>query len=112
MNICPDQHRPVPAHRPSAACTAEDSIFADEVWAKVGEQICLKCHHIDGDAADSEFLLRTTVSNRGALRHNLAAFLKVARVKKDGKSLLLLKATGGLDPFWAEEGVGRHEGAA
>ena len=38
-------------------CLIEDRFFAEEVWAKVGERTCLRCHHKNGDAADSGFLL-------------------------------------------------------
>ncbi len=31
-------------------CLAVDRFFADEVWAKVGERTCLKCHNAKGDA--------------------------------------------------------------
>ncbi len=47
------------AHR-GPECLAADNFFADEVWVKVGERTCLKCHNAKGDASDSEFLLRDT----------------------------------------------------
>ena len=83
------------------ACLAADSFFADEVWAKVGERTCLKCHNVKGDASESEFLLRNSANDKAnraaAMRHNLKAFQRVAAEKKDGKSLLLSKIAGGLD---------------
>lgn len=83
------------------ACLAADSFFAEEVWAKVGERTCLKCHNLKGDASDSQFLLRDTAGDKAnresALRHNRQAFQRVAAAKEDGKSLLLSKITGGLD---------------
>ena len=82
-------------------CLAVDNFFADEVWAKVGERTCLKCHNTKGDASDSEFLLRDTVRDRAkrvdALRHNRAAFQRVAVAMEDGKSQLLSKIRGDLD---------------
>ena len=82
-------------------CLATDRFFADDVWAKVGERTCLKCHNVKGDASDSEFLLRDTTSDKAnrkaSLQHNCEAFQRVAAAKKDGKSLLLSKITGGLD---------------
>lgn len=82
-------------------CLAADNFFADEVWAKVGEQTCLKCHNIKGDASDSEFLLRSTADSRAerkaALRHNCESFRRVALAKDGDKSLLLAKIAGGLD---------------
>ncbi|MEK6238013.1 MAG: DUF1549 domain-containing protein, partial [Planctomycetales bacterium] len=87
------------AHR-GPACLAADTYFAEEVWAKVGERTCLKCHNIKGDAADSEFLLRDAsdqANREAARRHNLAAFQRVASAEEDGKSLLLSKIRGELD---------------
>lgn len=83
------------------ACLTPDSYFADEVWAKVGERTCLKCHNVKGDASDSDFLLRDAASDKAnraaAMRHNCEAFQRVAAAKEEGKSLLLSKITGGLD---------------
>ncbi len=88
------------AHR-GPACLAEDKFFAEEVWAKVGERTCLKCHNTKGDASDSDFLLRDAASDRAnraaAMDHNRAAFERVAAAKEDGESLLLVKITGGLE---------------
>ncbi len=82
-------------------CVAVDNFFADEVWAKVGERTCLKCHNAKGDASDSEFLLQDTVRDRAervaALGHNRAAFQRVAVAMEDGKSRLLSKIRGDLD---------------
>lgn len=78
-------------------CTAVDSFFADEVWAKVGERSCLKCHHADGDAADSAFLLQPTHSSRRSLHENRAAFVRLAKTGQEETSRLLWKATGGGD---------------
>ena len=78
-------------------CLAVDNFFADEVWAKVGERTCLKCHRAGGDAADSEFLLQPTTRNRNALGENRDGFRRIAASVEDGKSLLLVKVGGGLD---------------
>lgn len=82
-------------------CLAIDCFFADEVWAKIGERSCLKCHNAKGDASDSKFLLQDTARNRerraDALRHNRTAFKRMADAREDDKSRLLAKATGGLD---------------
>ena len=32
---------------------APDGYFVDEVWGKVGELSCLKCHNASGEAEDS-----------------------------------------------------------
>ncbi len=91
---------PVAAHR-GPECLVADNYFAEEVWAKVGERTCLKCHNVKGDASDSEFLLRDTANDtanrKAALHHNRESFLRVASAMEDGKSLLLLKVIGGLE---------------
>ncbi len=78
-----------------------DSYFANEVWAKVGERLCLKCHNAKGDASDSRFLLKDPMNDPAhrteLLQHNHAAFARMARMQKDGQSRLLVKITGGLD---------------
>ena len=83
------------------ACLVVDNFFADEVWAKVGERTCLKCHNAKGDAAESKFLLRDTGRDRAqrtdALCYNRAAFQRVAVAMNDGKSQLLSKIQGDLD---------------
>lgn len=81
-----------PATPRSDGCSYSDRFFEDEVWGKVGERTCLKCHRADGDASDSGFLL-----NKNSPAANLGAFLQVAVKKKDGKSLLLQKVVGDLD---------------
>ncbi len=91
---------PATAH-PKPTCLTKDKFFAEEVWAKVGERTCLKCHNTKGDAAESSFLLQDTANNpatrEAAMRHNCAAFQRVASAKKAGQSLLLSKITGGFD---------------
>lgn len=88
-------------HRGPACLLPRDRFFADEVWAKVGERSCLKCHHAKGDAAESEFLLRATAGDRmrrdEAMRHNRIAFERVATLQEKGNARLLLKVRGDLD---------------
>ena len=81
------------AAEPPVCCTA-DRFFGEQVWARVGERTCLKCHKVGGDAEDSGFVLTETIRNRNGLAGNLAAFLKVAAKKNDGESLLMLKIAG------------------
>jgi len=84
-----------------AACLSKDCFFEDNVWAKVGERTCLKCHNPSGDAADSEFLL--TDKNEAPkgdskwMEQNLEAFRKMAKATKGDQSRLLLKVTGELN---------------
>ena len=82
-------------------CIATDDFFSEQVWAKVGEQTCLKCHHQAGDAAESALLLRDPAaeSERAGkiLADNRAAMARLAATSEDGQSRLLLKVTGKLD---------------
>ena len=75
---------------------AVDKFFAEELWAKVGERTCLKCHNAEGDASDSRFLLQKPSLDGKGLSRNRAAFARMARMRKDGKSRILIKVTGGL----------------
>ncbi|MCA9137637.1 MAG: DUF1592 domain-containing protein [Planctomycetales bacterium] len=83
------------------ACIVGDRVFEDDVWAKVGERTCLKCHNSEGDASESAFLLVDPARNRigrAELTHlNRLAFERMAKLDDDGQSRLLIKATGGLD---------------
>jgi hypothetical protein len=81
---------------------AVDSFFVDEVWGKVGSQICLTCHKIGGDAEESKFILQNPKRFEGAaqdeaMRHNRNAFAKMAATKEKDQSRLLLKVVGGLE---------------
>lgn len=87
----------------SNAAASADSFFRVEVWPKVGEQSCLTCHKLGGDAEESKFVLRDPSKSSGAerdevMRHNRDAFARMARFgKQDHESRMLLKVTGGLD---------------
>jgi len=78
------------------------SSFRDS-WIKVGERICLKCHVSGGDATDSKFRLRDVFRVAAAERaatvtQNCDAFTRMALAREaDGRSRLIVKATGGLD---------------
>ncbi len=84
-------------------CPAALRSFTNEVWAKVAERHCVRCHHVDGDAAESQFILlplsmtQTSIEQDAALRENLLAFETLAKQQEDGQSRLLLKANGELD---------------
>lgn len=89
----PDRHR-------GPACQVADSFFAVEVWAKVGERTCLKCHHAKGDAAESDFLLEATdnpARRANAMQRNRQAFERVAAKMVGDQSLLLAKVVGDAD---------------
>jgi len=89
--------------RPVVGCAAAvDNYFEDEVWAKVGVQKCLTCHRKGGDAEGSKFVLidprkRGGTDRDEAMRHNRAAFARMAAVKETEKSRMLLKVVGELD---------------
>jgi hypothetical protein len=84
--------KPATAKHVGPDCIAVDTFFADEVWAKVAERTCLKCHNPKGDASDTKLLLQASM-----MAQNRIAFITVAKQKKDDKSVLLAKVTGGLD---------------
>ena len=80
-----------------------DGYFVDEVWGKVGERSCLKCHNSSGEAEDSRFILRETIlldaaELQTAHEDNFKAFAKMARMRKAGQlPRLLLKPIGELE---------------
>ena len=82
-------------------CLLEDRFFEDEVWAKVGERTCLRCHNEKGEAAESAFRLLkpdlTASTESPWLAQNKTAFETMARSAEGDDSRLLLKATGQLD---------------
>ena len=70
---------------PGPSCTgAAPDYFSDEVWTKVGEGKCLKCHQQGGDAEDSDFIL-WEATREGFIGHNRGAFTEMARTKEDGQ---------------------------
>ncbi len=86
---------------PGPECFAEEAdFFVDEVWTKVGARTCLKCHKAGGDAEDSDFILRDPSRHTDAgdpMPHNRRAFTKIAAVRENGQSTMLLKVVGKLD---------------
>jgi len=87
----------------SSASSAEvsENYFRNEVWAKVGERVCLQCHRTGGDAEESKFLLRDPRRSQNPsedMRHNRDIFIRMARLEAMvHQSRLLLKATGKLN---------------
>ncbi|MEO8498898.1 MAG: DUF1592 domain-containing protein, partial [Planctomycetota bacterium] len=90
-----------PVAAEASGCPAQRSFY--EAWIKVAERTCLKCHNADGDASDSELLLRDVsrvpVAERAkAMAENCDAFTRMATTREeDGRARLLVKAAGGLD---------------
>jgi len=91
------------ADRGKSAPLKPSAFFIDEVWGKVGELSCLKCHNFSGEAKDSGFILQETILLEDAKLQsthvaNFKAFAKMARKRKsDQQSRLLLKPIGELD---------------
>jgi hypothetical protein len=85
-----------------ACARVVDDYFKDEVWAKVGVTKCLTCHKQGGDAEKSQFILVDPRKKEGtardeAMKHNRAAFAKMATLKEKDQFRMLLKVVGGLD---------------
>ncbi len=79
-----------------------DNYFSKEVWPKVGRSECMKCHKAGGDADETRFVLqdlsRLPPDERpAAARKNQDAFIRMAHQQYAGRSLLLIKASGGKD---------------
>lgn len=89
--------------QPVMGCAAAvDNDFEQEVWAKIGVQKCLTCHRKGGDAESSKFVLIDPRKSEGAardaaMRHNRAAFVRMAAIKEQNESRMLLKVVGGLE---------------
>ena len=84
---------------PSIGCSVAADSFENQVWAKVGETICLRCHTETGDAADSGFRLvkPSAILDRDAISSNGEAFWTMALRTDQGESWLLAKASGRID---------------
>lgn len=83
----------------ASGCVADSDSFESEVWAKVGEAICLRCHTESGDAGESGFRLVRPRSqlDREAISENGEAFWDMASRMDQGDSWLLAKASGQID---------------
>lgn len=81
---------------PQEAGGPVDAWFAEELWGKVGERTCLNCHSDRGEASESEFILLDPSLDPSRLRQNRDAFARMAAVRKDGVSKILLKPGGGM----------------
>lgn len=79
------------------SCIAADRFFEDEVWAKVGERVCLKCHNPEGEARKSGFVLEKLTTNPDWCQRTRDAFARMATANEGEQSKLLLKVTGELD---------------
>src|SRR5262245_3445416 len=80
---------------------AVDTFFTNQVWGKVGSQICLTCHKKVCEAEQSKFILQYPKRSQGAaldeaMRHNRDAFARMARLKNKDEPRILLKVVGDL----------------
>jgi len=98
MNARAQPNPPVPGQA-IPGCLLDDRFFEDEVWAKVGERTCLRCHNEDGDAADSEFVLSKPGDSDEVttLVQNREAFLAMVTATEGDQSRLLQKVLGELE---------------
>ena len=74
--------------------------FEAEVWAKVGERTCIRCHTQKGEANTSDFILDNGINglyDHAALTRNQEAFRSVAIKHSNGQSVLPQKVVGGLE---------------
>ena len=74
--------------------------FEAGVWAKVAERTCIRCHQLQGEAKDSEFLLEASIDglyDPDTLARNQSAMRKIATKTSGRESILLQKVVGGLE---------------
>jgi hypothetical protein len=86
------------SHVPSDSVAT--STFETGVWAKVVERTCIRCHHEQGQAKDSEFLLETSIDGLYApesLERNELTLRSIAQKVLADQSILLQKVVGGLE---------------
>ncbi len=97
------EQKPEQSSASVAGCAASmRGFFEDEVWTKVAVQKCLTCHRKGGDAEDSKFVLVDprkieSAAIEEAMRHNRAAFSRMAAIKEKDQSRMLQKVVGKLD---------------
>lgn len=75
------------------SCMPDDRFFLREIWAPVVSKSCYACHNSQGAAKETSLVLYNAGWGN-YLQSNLDAMTELARTKKDGESVLLLKATG------------------
>ena len=74
--------------------------FESGVWAKVAERTCIRCHHLQGEAKDSDLLLESSIDglyDPETLARNQNAMRSVAKKTSGEQSILLQKVVGGLE---------------
>ena len=78
FSLLKGQQPQAPQDQNKQGFAVEDRFFEEEVWSKVGERTCIRCHTSKGDAAESDFILSlskdTGVSDATTLSQNRSAF--------------------------------------
>lgn len=96
-----NQTRPALHSKNDVECQMDVRYFEDEIWAKVGERTCIKCHNVNGDASESNFLLSAIDSSSDGthriMLENSMAFETIAKAIEGDRSRMLLKVSGGLE---------------
>lgn len=77
------------------ACMTTPRFFAERVWGPTISKKCINCHTPYGLAKSSSFILQDE-SNPDYISYNLEIVANIAELEKDGESLLVRKASGGL----------------
>ncbi len=89
-----DTSAPAPAPG-DGACVDDRSYFAHEVFWPVLNKTCIACHNPQGQANESKLVLASTWQT-GFLEQNLETLRQVAAFEVEGRSIVLIKPTGGL----------------
>ena len=101
FSLLKGQQPQAPQDQNKQGCAVEDRFFEEEVWSKVGERTCIRCHTSKGDAAESDFILSlskdTGVSDATTLSQNRSAFDRMGTKTEGDGFRLLKKARGELD---------------
>ena len=94
------QSMPVPSDATTPTPLGSILAFESGVWAKVAERTCIRCHHLQGEAKDSDFLLESSIDglyDPETLARNQNAMRSVAKKTSGEQSILLQKVVGGLE---------------
>lgn len=86
-----DGGEPVPLEGPDE-CVDTKKFFEEEVWRPVLKAQCLSCHNDNGEAKNTDLILRNN-DYPGYLEANYNTLLQVSRLSIDGEPLVLAKPT-------------------
>lgn len=77
------------------SCVSDADYFSDTVHGQVLSQHCIGCHNPQGVGRDSELVLKNSALP-GYMEANQAMLTDLARLERDGTSILLLKPSGAI----------------